>query len=459
MNLYSIMLRITFIITCLCLFISNIQAQKSELLDKIIAKVGNEILLKSELDENMALARDQSGALPPDAECFMLNQLLGQKLLVNQSRVDSIAVSDEEVTAQMNARFDQILGLMNNDHQEFENYYGMTVSDAKNKLKRDLEDQMRAQKMRREVIANTQITPKEVLHFFNAIPKDSLPYFNSEVEVGEIVFIPKPNEKELERAKQEAEKLRSDIVEGKATFAEMASRHSSDPGSARLGGDLGWQKRGQFVPEFEAVAYTLDKGEVSEVVQTEFGYHIIQLLERLGNRVHTRHILIQPRVEQADLDLAEQKLKDVQRLIDEDSITFSQAVKEYSSDKEQSYFNDGLMSNPKTGTTFFETSDLDVDIYFAIDTMQVGQVSSPIPILTPAGETQYKLIHLVSMTAPHQASLKEDFSKIKKAAIEEKKVKNMEKWMKETIQKTHIKLDEQYEKCEVLKHWTTKKIN
>lgn len=450
------MLRITCILGFLCLMFHTTIAQEGVVLDKIIARVGGEILLKSELQENLALAEEQNGGLPENADCLFLNQLLSQKLLVNQARLDSVAIVDAEVDAQLDARFSQILNLMNNDPKQFLDYYGMTITEAREKLRGDMESQMLAQRMQQQIIADIEITPSEVITFFDKIPADSLPYFSSEVEVGEIVYFPKASEEEKLRAKNFAMELRHKVISEGANFTEIAAKHSDDAGSARLGGDLGWQQRGQFVPEFEAAAYTLEPGEVSEVVETEYGFHVIQLIERLGNRIHSRHILIQPRIKDSDLELALEELNRVKSLIDSDSITFSKAVKKYSSEKAQSYFNDGLMSNPNNGSSFFETSELDVDVYFTIDTMQVGSVSSPIQVLSPRNEVSYKLVKLVSMTEPHRASLKEDYSKIKTAALEEKKANYVVEWVEETISNTHIKLDEKYQACEALEQWMNK---
>jgi peptidyl-prolyl cis-trans isomerase SurA len=450
------MLRITCVLGLFCLMFHTANAQEGPVLDKIIAIVGGEILLQSELQENLALAEEQNGGLPEDADCLFLNQLLSQKLLVNQARLDSILIAEPEIEGQLDARFSQILNLMNNDPKQFLDYYGMTITEAREKLRGDMESQMLAQRMQQQIIADIEITPSEVISFFNQIPTDSLPYFNSEVEIGEIVYFPKPSDEEKQRAKDFAKELRKRVVEGGENFSELAAKHSDDPGSARIGGDLGWQQRGQFVPEFEASAYTLEAGEISEVVETEFGYHVIQLIERLGNRIHTRHILVQARIKEADLELALNELNKVKALIDSDSITFSRAVKKYSSDKAQSYFNSGLMSNPNNGSSFFETSELDVDVYFTIDTMQAGKVSSPIQVLSARNEVSYKLVKLVSMTEPHRASLKEDYSKIKTAALEEKKANYVVVWVEETISNTHIKLDEPYQDCEALKPWMNK---
>jgi peptidyl-prolyl cis-trans isomerase SurA len=439
-----------------CLLSFGTQAQEAPfVLDKIIAVVGGEILLKSELDENIALAESQSGTLPEGADCYVLNQLLTQKLLVNQAKLDSIPVSEGEVENQLNARFDQILAMMGNDPDQFEEYYGMTIPQAREKLRVDMRDQLLAQRMQRQIMENVRVTPSEVTAFFEGIPTDSLPYFNAEVEVGEIVHFPEPSEEERQRAQEKAEKLRTQIVDEGANFAELAQKHSDDLGSGRLGGDLGWQQRGQFVMEFEAAAFSLQPGEMSEVVESEFGFHIIQLLERLGNRIHTRHILVKPRITEEDMDAALAKLEEARSLISSDSISFTQAVKKYSTDKVQSFYNGGLMINPLHGQTFFETGELDVDVYFTIDTMQVGQIGTPFRFTNERGEEAFRMVKLISMAEPHQASLVMDYNKIKTAALEEKKTKELVRWVEETIRRTSITLDEDYHGCAILGIWRT----
>ncbi len=435
------------------MFSCGILNAQNEVLDKIVAIVGSEILLQSELDENIALMEAQQGGLPEGAECFIFDQLLSQKLLTNQAKLDSLEVSDVEVTAQLDARFDRILTMMGGDTKQFEEYYGMSISEVREKYRQDLKDQILSQRMRGKVINSATITPSEVLSFYNQIPKDSLPYFNSEVEIGEIVHFPEPSESEMERVRQEAEKIRKQIVEGGADFAKIAEETSDDTGSARLGGNLGWQKRGGFVMEFEAAAFKLKPGEISQVIETEFGFHIIQLIERLGNRINTRHILKTPFVMDADMKRAQAHLDSIRMLVEVDSFTFSQAVRKFSTEKAQSYYNDGLMINANNGNSFFETGDLDPEVYFTIDTMKVGQVSSPILYTTERGDRAFRLVKLVSMTEPHQASLQTDYSKIKAAALEQKKVTYLNEWVSETISNTYVRVDEKYRDCEIMKRW------
>ncbi len=428
-------------------------AQNRAVIDKIVGTVGNELILLSDVEEQYDLLEKQKGVLPEDFRCLILENLLAEKLLLNQARLDSIEVSPEEVEAQLQARIDQILAYMNNDVQQFEDYYGQTISQVKDAFRQDLEHQLLVQRMRSKIVSEIKVTPSEVKAFFNRIHPDSLPYFNAEVEIGEIVYNPKVNEEQRQIALDKIEELRKRIVENEEDFAELARKHSHDPGSARIGGDLGMQRRGTFVPEFEAEAYNLSKDEVSEVVETEFGFHILQLLDRRGNNIHCRHILIKPEITQADLDLAKQTLLKVKKQLEKDSITFSQAVKTYSDKNLPSYNNDGDLQNPKTGKTIFEIGDLDPEIYFTIDTMDVGEYSSPIEIRTQSGEIAYQVVFLKSRTAPHKASLQLDYSKIKAAATDQKINQAVNDWVFGKINSTYIEVDGMFQSCDVLKKW------
>lgn len=441
------------ILAALLLSLSSGLFAQSEIIDKIIAAVGGELVLLSELEEQYSLIAAQQGGLPPEARCYILDNIMGQKLLVNQAKLDSVLISDEEVEAQLDARIEQILAYMNNDYRQFEEYYGQTVNQVKDQFRVDLRDQLLAERMQGTVMSSITVTPSEVKAFFESIPKDSLPYFDSEVEVRELVYEPKINAEERQKAQDKIHNLRKRIVEDNEDFAKLAERFSDDFGSARIGGDLGWAKRGKFVPEFEATAYNLEIGEISEVVESPFGYHIIQLLERRGNSIHTRHILVTPEITPADIKLARAFLDSLRNLIATDSLPFSVALKRHGFEDVQSYHNDGRMVNPATGNTFFEIKDLDPDIYFAIDTLKVGQISKAFPFKSFKGETLFRIVELQSQTPPHKASLELDYSKIQAAAVEEKKSRFINDWIIQRIDATYIYIDPRFDECPVLDKW------
>lgn len=438
-------------------FIGNRLYAQSEVIDKVISTVGGETVLLSEVEEQFALTQAQQGVLPAEARCEFLNQILISKLLLNQAKLDSIEVGDEEVEDQLNARIERILGYMNNDMTQFEAYYGQSINEVKDQFREDLKNQILVERMRSNVINSITVTPSEVKTFFRNIPIDSLPYFNSEVEIGEIVYKPVINPEEKQKATEKLETIRQRILNGEATFEEMAQKFSDD-GSARGGGDLGWTRRGKFVPEFEAAAYKLEKDEISPVIESQFGFHIIQMLERRGNSIRVRHILIKPEITDSDLKLAKAHLDSIRHLIQIDSLPFSQAVKIHSNKEVQSYNNDGRMVNPVTGNTFFEIGDLDPDIYFAIDTLELNELSAPFEFRDQTGEIFFRIAQLQSRTSPHKANLALDYSKIQKAAIQAKQNESIAEWVREKIEATFILIDPLYDNCPSLAIWRKEAI-
>lgn len=444
-------------ISALCvLFIGTSGWAQREVIDKVVATVGGELVLLSEVEEQRALMASQQSNLPDDIRCSIMDQIMANKLLLNQSKLDSIMVTDEEVEVQLDARIERILGFMNNDVSQFEEYYGQSINEVKAQFREDLKNQLLVDRMRGNIMASVTVTPSEVKTFFNSIPQDSLPYFNAEVEIGEIVYKPKVNKEERERAVSLLEELRERIVDGGESFAELAGKYSDD-GSARAGGDLGWAKRGRYVPEFEAAAFRLEKDEISPVIESEFGFHIIQMLERRGNSIRVRHILIKPDITEADLELARNRLDSVRHLVMDDSMSFSMAVKRFGNEDQQSYNNDGRMVNPATGNTFFEIGDLDPDIYFTVDTMDVGEISAPFMFRDPTGERYFRVVQLQSRSSPHKADLRKDYSKIQMAAIEAKKSEFISDWVSDKVGATYIDIDPMFNGCPVLRKWTVDK--
>ncbi len=422
------------------------------MLDKVIAVVGDRAVLLSDVEEQYRFLQTQNPGMPEDAKGFVLEQVISQELLIVQADRDSLVVSEDEVNQQLDARIDQIMQYMGNDMEQFMNYYGESPIQVKEKFREPIEAQLTAQKMQQALMGKVKVSPAETKAYFRKIPKDSLPYFNAEVEIAEIVIKPKVSEAEDKEARDLAAELRRRIVEDKEDFAELASKYSADPGSARNGGELGWVSRGSFVPEFEAAAYRMQDGEFSEIVKTDFGYHLIQLLERRGNQINTRHILIKPRINREDMDLAAQRLDSIRTLIITDSFSFSQAVQKFS-EADQSKDYGGRILNPTNGGITFETGDLPIDIYFAIDTLSQGSVSAPVEFQTQQGETAYRIVNILDQTEPHQANLKDDWSKIETAALEQKKMMYMEEWVEKTAAKTYIYVAPEFRNYEVIQRY------
>ena len=441
------------LILLLC-FLQKVPFAQMMVLDKVIAKVGNEFVLHSEVEEQFSLWSER-GVVPDDARCTILESMLVSNLLVHRAQIDSIEVTDEEVEDQLNARMDQILVMMSNDASQFEAYYGVTVTEMKEFNRIDLRKRLYAERMQNQIVEEIKVTPAEVVAYFRQIPKDSMPYFNSEIELGEIVYKPPINDAERARAIAKAEEILLQLRDG-ADFGELARKYSDDRGSAATGGDLGWAVRGSLVPEFEAAAYKLDTGEVSPIIETEFGFHVIQLADtRRGNSIHAQHILIKPAITEKDLEKARARLMEIRNEIIIDSISFLAAVKKYSDKKVQSYTNGGRMVNQKTGNTFFETDPehLDADIFFAIDTIDVGEITGPVEFRAQTGDIIFKLFQLQSRTPPHRANLSQDYSRIQEAARQSKRNQVFNEWIDESIQNTYILVDERYQGCPNLEKW------
>ena len=321
----------------------------------------------------------------------------------------------------------------------FQEVYGQTVSEMREQVREDMNRKLLGDRMQAEIMSKVEVTPSEVLEFFNQIPKDSLPYFNAEVELAEIVMFPEINEEERGKALDKIGMIKESLKAGE-DFAALAKKYSED-GSARDGGDLGWTTRGSFVPEFDAAAFQLEVNETSDIIETEYGYHIIQLLERRGNSIHTRHILVRPRITDADREMIVKQLEEVRRSILAEEINFPDAVRKFGDKRVQSFSNNGRMINPKTNNTFFETGDVDSEIFFSIDTIDTWEITPPIEYRTPLGDYSYKIVQLQGRTTPHQANLKQDYSRIQDAARESKKNEVFSDWVDDHIPNTYIMLD------------------
>jgi peptidyl-prolyl cis-trans isomerase SurA len=336
---------------------------------------------------------------------------------------------------------------MNGDEAFFEEYYGATISEMKERYRDDQRHKILAERMQQKLISEIDITPKEVTSFYQSVPKDSLPYFKSEMEISEILMLPTVNDQERKKAIDKINSIREKVISGVMSFEDAATKFSQDPGSAARGGDLGFAKRGLYVPEFEAAVFTMAKDEMSEVIETEHGFHFIQLMERRGNAVKARHVLIKPEITSMDLTRTKDLLDSVRSQILLDSISFEAAVKKYSLKNTPSYANSGRVKNENNNSTFFAADDLDPDTYFAVFELKPGQLSKPMEISLMGGQKAYRLIKLITVTKPHKANLKEDFDKIANFAKESKKNEYFLNWLKKKRAETFIWVDDRFSGC------------
>jgi peptidyl-prolyl cis-trans isomerase SurA len=334
--------------------------------------------------------------------------------------------------------------------QKLEEYLGKSIIQIKADYKDDVRNMLLSQSMQSKITSGVTVTPADVRSYYNAIPPDSLPLINSEVEVGQIVKMPPVSKEEKKNVKDKLNKIRDRIINGE-DFATLAVLYSED-GSAKDGGELGFRGRDELVPEFSSVAFELKGSEISKIVESPYGYHIIQLIERRGELINVRHILMSPKNSSADILKAQQFLDSVYTLLKTDSMTFSNAAAKFSDDAESKY-NGGLIVNPQTGTNRFETSELDPTTFFTIDKLKPGQYSQPVKFQGRDGKPAYRLLYLKTRTEPHRANLKEDYQQIQNVALAQKQAKVLGDWVKKKKATTYIKLDDEFKSCGFQYQW------
>lgn len=423
------------------------QYKNSNVIDKIIARIDNQILLKSELEVAFLQSKQNQAERGERTKCQILESLLINKMMLAKAELDSITVEDKMVNEQLDRRMQYMLGSVGSK-EKLEAYYKKSVDQIKQELKRDVKEQMIIQKVQDGISAKIKVTPAEVKRFFNEIPKDSLPFFSTEVEVGHIVKVIATGKNSKVKARQQLAEIKKKIEEG-AKFEDMARLYSQDPGSAREGGELGFWERGAMVPEFEAAALKLKPGELSDLVESAFGFHLIELLEVKGNRYNSRHILIKPDPTATDKEETEAEMLEIRSKIVSDSISFEKAAKKYSDDQETKN-NGGLFMDETTRSARIPTENLDPIIFFTIDTMKVGQVSRILPYRTADNKEALRFIYYKSKMKPHEANLKDDFQKISYAALQNKKSQAIDEWFVKTRSELFITIDPEYEDCDLL---------
>jgi len=428
-----------------------IAQDEEQIIDQVVAVVGKNIVLESDIQNQYLNYRMQGGIKggAKDIRCQILEEQLFQKLMVAQAEVDSIEVNEAQVEGELERRL-QMFVTQFGTQEKMEKYYGKTIPEIKNELHDIIKEQMIAQQVQSGIVANVTVTPSEIKSFFRSIPSDSIPQIPTEYQIAQIVKKPPISIEEKIRVKEQLLELRSRILKGES-FSTMAILYSEDPGSAKKGGELGFYGRGQLYPEFEAIAFKLSEGEISNIVDTEAGYHIIQMIERKGDYINVRHILLSPKVSPGDLLKARNELDSIAILIRADSISFKAAVTKFSEANNKN--SGGLLVNPYSGSTIFEAEQLDAQISFVIEKMKVGEISNPVPLKTEEKEDAYQIVLLKKKSVPHKANLKQDYSKIMMWAENDKKQKVIDEWINDKAKETYVKIIDQYKDCIYTHDW------
>ena len=431
---------------------NNIYSQSDKkIVDKVVAIVGENSILYSDI-ENQYLQYLMQGytANSQEIRCRIFEEILFAKLLLNQAQLDSIEISEDQVESEMDRRLQYFISQIGSQ-EELEKYYNKTLVEIKNDLRSVIREQILTQQVKGNITSSIKITPSEVKDYFKKIPNDSLPLIESNIKYAVITKKPVVTPEEKAFAKQKIEGLRKRILDGE-DFATLAKIYSEDPGSALKGGELGDFTRGVMYPEFESAAFALQKGEVSEVVETEAGFHILQLIKRKGDYINVRHILIQTKVSPFSIQKTQLFMDSVYQLIASGKMTFEEAAFKFSDDDFKTA--GGVAINPNTGNNSFTPQEIAKDIFFKLDKMNVGGVSKPIITRDNQNKAVIKIVKLVQRTSPHKASLKTDYNKIQALALQKKKADAISKWINERTAETYILiLDDKLKQCNFMYHW------
>ena len=442
----------TIILTILILAIkglSFVHSQDRVVIDYVVGVVGDNAILKSELLEQKIQVEAQGIDLGSDPYCILFDDLMYQKLLYNQAMIDSVEVSDGEVEMEIERRlrfFIQQIG----SRERLEEYYGQSVDELREEFWDPIKEQIISQRMESKITQNLTITPSEVQEFFNSLSEDEIPIVESELSLAKIMIEPPIEDEEIDAVIERLEGFRQRILEGES-FRTLAIMYSDDAGSARRGGELGFVRRGELHPEFEAVAFSLEPGEVSEVVETRSGYHIIKPIERRGEEVNVRHLLLRPQISPEVEAQTQSKLDSIRTAIMSGDITFRDAARKYSDHR--SARSGGVMVNPYSATTRFKTDELDPNLFFVVDRLEVGEISRPMQTMTEDGEPAFQIVTVRERVEPHPANLQQDYDFIKQMALEQKREEKVRNWVQDRLKSTYISIHDDYTHCNFDFNW------
>ncbi len=430
-------------------FLNLMAQEEAVVVDKVVAVVGNNIVKLSDI-ENQYLQAKTQGLLSSqgDLKCDVFEELLTQKLFLNQSRIDSVEVSEGEVEMQLARRMDFFINQIGSQ-ERLEEYFNKSMLEIKNDFRDPIREQLLTEKMQREVIGEINVTPSEVKRFYKSLPEDSIPHIDSEIQYRQVVLYPPKNEEAVLDVKERLLELRQRILNGES-FATMAVLYSEGP-SATQGGELGYMSRGSLDPAYAKAAFSLQKGGISKIVESEFGFHIIQLIDRRDDKVNTRHIIMKPKITTEDIEKSMSKLDSISKLIQNDSISFKMAARYFSQD-EDTYLNGGIVINQNQqsmnfGSSSFHLDDLSPTEFNVIRDLEVDEISRSFQSVDDKQKKVFKVIKLISKTDPHVANLEQDYNLLKNMAKQMKQQELIQNWIAEKLKSTYISIDESYGNC------------
>lgn len=432
-----------------------LQAQKKKgvVIDQIVAMVGDEVILQTELQYEIARAKaEKQVALEGNVEAQVIESMLMSKLLKEQAIIDSVIVTEDEVERQLDQRMSQYLRYAGSE-EKMEQYFKKNVAEIRNELRDATRDMLIIDKMKKEIVKDVKVTPAEVRMHFNEMPQDTLPLMPEKLMIQQITRKPQISDAEKDRIQKELRGYRDEVYKG-GSFATLAVLHSEDPGSSNKGGELGYMSRGSLVAEFADEAFSLKPGKVSKIVQTEFGFHIIQLVDKKGDKVNVRHILLKPKIEKEYREKAEANLDSVRTAILKEEITFEQAAAAYSDDKDTRN-NSGLLMNQRTAGAYFEKSQLPAIISRNLEGVKEGELS-PVIYDNDDRVSLFKFFRIKSRVPEHRANLDEDWEIFEKMVLGKKKQEVLKDWISDKIKDTYVEINANISKADFQYDWDKK---
>ena len=435
--------------------IKKVNTTKKQKIDGIIAKVGDYIILDSDIDKSYLEISSSGASIKDITRCQILGKIMEDKLYAHQAVIDSVKVTDGEVKSMMDERLSYMVEQIGSMDKVVKYYKKNTEEEFRTYFFDVLKEQKLTSEMQKKIVDEVEITPEEVRNFFKKIPTADLPVFGDEMEVAQIVVIPKVSEAEKQKVIDKLNEFKKEVQAGESSFATKAVLYSQDPGSRATGGYYKMNKKTQFVKEFKEVAFSLQEGEISEPFETDYGYHIIYVEKIKGQDIELRHILLIPAVTPEDLKAAKEKITLIKKRIEDKEITFDKAAKTMSDEKE-TRTNGGALINPKTQDTRFELTKMDPTLYSQVSNLKDNEISAPLLDEDQNGKKKYKIITVTNRINSHTADYAKDYIKIKDLALKEKQIKTIGKWFDDKIKDTYIKINGEYKDCTFTNNWLKK---
>ena len=426
---------------------------KKVVADKIVAVVGDKVILKSDIDNSLIDMQRQGIEIPSNGKCLTLEQAMGIKALVLQAEKDSLPVTDEEIESDIDNQIRYFISQYGSK-DELERVANKTVYQLKEDFKEGFRDRKLAQAMRNKIVEDIKITPNEVRAYFDKIPKDSLFLYESEVQLSQIVSYPKANRDAEQYCIDRLKEYKQQVESGKKDFKTLASLYTQDPGSKETGGQYDITRNSKELdPTWLSKAFTLKEGQISNPFKTKFGYHILQLVSRAGDDATVRHILLIPQVTSVEMKEGYTKLDSIRARLITGKLQFGEAVSRYSDDDEHK-FTGGQISG-RGGSTFLTIDQLDKDMVLMMKNLKVGEYSQPVEFADERGKKGIRIVYLKTRTSPHRENLKDDYNRVAQRALEEKKNNAIETWFNKKIPTYFIRVDAEYQSCAEMKKWLT----